>query len=196
MFRIRKIVLFIFTLFLIQNCHNQTSAKFNLYFEDDVALLINKKREFISGTYHLPKSENHYKEATEIGYNYVHVNPERSELDEAAKYGLKTWLSIGSITPKSRDEEVRKFEKKIIEWIVKNYKGFDYLFCANSGHHSNKATISGFSQHLHSLEVLEENFNIKVQNGKFVDFFEPFAVHIYKFNTKKNRGSYFEFSLA
>ncbi len=412
MYKIQKIILLIFFILLIQNCNTNSQAieRSTSYSDSDGTLLINNKREFIIGTYHLPKSETPFKDAAEFGFNYVRVQPEKNQLDNAEKYGLKTWTSIGSVKADSSPEEVATFEQKIndfknhpallnweledepaytwnkasarispeqliysykklreldkkhavylnhapvnlyttlqkynesanilatdvypvlpkgitpsyailpngrhcdrnnsylsmvgeyvdrlhrvdenktrliilqgfawellkdegkrnpemilfpslfemrfmafnsivhgangiliwgtgytpenspylddlkiviqelstyqpilssetikkdfqieyhelgysldkgIEWIVKSYEGADYLFCVNSDHHVNKITMSDLPQQLQNIEVLKENRKVEVQNTKFTDFFEPFAVHIYKINTMK-----------
>ena len=407
------ILVIVIELMLIHSCTNieKNTEKSSSYYDNDGTLLVNNKREFIIGTYHLPKSETPFKDAAEFGYNYVCVKPKIDQLDKAAKYGLHTWINIGSVSEKSSSEEILAFEKKIndfknhpallnweledepaytwnkaiprisseqliysynklrkldkkhavylnhapvnlyttlqkynesanilatdvypiiprgitpsyailpngrhcdrnnsylsqvgeyidrlhrvdknktrfiilqgfawellkkedernpemiffpslyemrfmafnsivhgangvliwgtgytpakspylddlksvikelnnyqpilssktikkeykieyhelgfsldkgIEWIVKKYDGIDYLFCVNSDHHIHKISISGLQQNLQKIEVLKENRKVEVKNGKFTDFFEPFAVHIYKINPKNN----------
>jgi len=87
-------------------------------------LIIEDKRAFIIGSYHLPKSEKPYRELSENGFNYVRISPDKESLDRANEYDLKTWISVGSIKEGSEEDD-----KKRITEIIKNFEIHPALLC-------------------------------------------------------------------
>jgi len=68
-----------------------------------------------------------------------------------------------------------------IEFITKEINGDTYLISVNSDKNPVRVTISGLDK-FKSIEVVEENRTLKIYNGKIIEDFKPFAVHIYKIN--------------
>lgn len=83
--------------------------------QQDNMPIINGKRTFIIGSYHLPKTSNPFKTLAQNGYNYVKVATDSSELDKANANNLKAWIYT-SIFAK---EDSKKAEEKIIELVNK-----------------------------------------------------------------------------
>jgi hypothetical protein len=85
-------------------------------------MVIDGKRTFIIGSYHLPKSENPYQTLAENGYNLIHTPANRKDLDKALANGLRTWITIGYIKhPKEREDSAR------ISGIIEQFKGHPAL---------------------------------------------------------------------
>jgi hypothetical protein len=105
-----------------QNDEQKAIKRFD--FDTDGMLLINGKRTFIIGTYHLPKSENPYRELKEAGFNYLRVSAKKEQLDVALKNELWAWITVGSINPK----KVNESSKRIIE-NVRKFKDHPALLC-------------------------------------------------------------------
>jgi len=111
----KYIVLLIF-LFIFCGCQ-QNSEKTVMKFDwdRDGMLVIDGRRTFIIGTYHLPKSEDPYRTLKENGYNLVRVSANEAEMNKALENNLYTWLGTGNIGDKNRAED----EKRISEAVRK-----------------------------------------------------------------------------
>lgn len=117
-------IFFILTfLFLITAC-NGSDRRVKYSSADDGMLLVDGKRTFIIGSYHLPKVDNPYQALKEAGYNYVHVSAEEKALDSAQKKQLKTWITTGYLSDKKRQED----EKRITQ-LVQKFKSHPALLC-------------------------------------------------------------------
>jgi len=121
----------IITLFLILSltaisCNKQEEKKIvKKYAHDtDGMLLINGKRFFIIGTYHLPKNKNPYQELKDAGFNYLRVSAKKERLDLALKNNLWTWISLGSINPDKVEETSNLIKKN-----VSKFKDHPALLC-------------------------------------------------------------------
>lgn len=101
-------------LLIIVGCANISPIN-NEYvtYDDDGMLLIEGKRTFILGSYHLPKSEQPYQELAEAGFNLLRVSADTAALDQAGEAGLFGWISVGTIDPKNREESANKLREKI-----------------------------------------------------------------------------------
>jgi hypothetical protein len=93
---LKLIILLIFPIVIIAQSEIQ-----QLTYDNDGMLIINGKRTFIIGSYHLPKSKNPFKTLKENGYNYIRVSQNKAELDSASKNNLWTWISTGVISGKN-----------------------------------------------------------------------------------------------
>jgi len=89
----------------------------------DGMFVINGKRTFIIGSYYLPKAENPFKELAANGYNYIKVDGSTNQLDSALNYGLKTWISTGSINNQDSKDIIRITE------LVNKVKSHTSLLC-------------------------------------------------------------------
>ena len=68
-----------------------------------------------------------------------------------------------------------------VEILAKYLNGKTYLITVNSDKNPAKVTFSGFKKYK-TISVLKENRNIKITDGEFTDYYEPFGVHIYQIN--------------
>ena len=84
-------------------------------------LLIDGKRTFIIGSYHIPKNEDPFKELAENGYNYVHVSANQDELNAAHQNNLYTQISTGLAPNKESKERITK--------LILTYKTHPSLLC-------------------------------------------------------------------
>ena len=111
--KIKLIILLLFPVFIFA----QSNKK--LRYDTDGMLVINGKRTFIIGSYHLPKSEKPFKVLSENGYNLVHVAPSKSQLNNASKNNLWTWISTGVTNQNNTSKK--------IENIINNFKNHTSL---------------------------------------------------------------------
>lgn len=67
-----------------------------------------------------------------------------------------------------------------IDILARKSKGATYVFAVamRNGASTGTFTLSGKSAH--QAEVLGENRRVEIQDGRFIDSFAPFAVHLYK----------------
>jgi len=99
------------SLFLI-SC-SQSGKKAGRYYDDDNMMLVDGKRTFIIGSYHLPKTDDPYAELSRNGYNYAHAGFDKVQLDNAEKNGLKVWLSTGAIDEKDSVKSKAKISEQV-----------------------------------------------------------------------------------
>jgi len=92
--------------------------------DDDGMLVINGKRTFIIGSYHLPKTGRPFKALSGQGYNYTRVKADETELDSAHAHNLMTWIVTGSV----RIETCSADEERITQ-LVNRYKNHPSLLC-------------------------------------------------------------------
>ncbi len=85
--------------------------------DPDGMMVIDGKRTFIIGSYHLPISENPYKTLAEKGYNLIHTPADRKDLDQTHANGLKAWISIGYIKHPTESADSTR-----ISDIIKQFK--------------------------------------------------------------------------
>ena len=81
----------------------------------DKTILVNGERVFPIGIYHIPKSEEPFRELAEAGFNLVRCDS-KEQLDKAHENGLKVWVSLGDGLDLSKDREAR--EKQVRERIA------------------------------------------------------------------------------
>ena len=65
-----------------------------------------------------------------------------------------------------------------VQILMKEHNGQRYLLAVNSAFDPAEVTWTGFDAS--SLNVLNEDRQIAVQQGKATDYFEPYAVHVYQ----------------
>ncbi|MBC8183925.1 hypothetical protein H8E88_22755 [candidate division KSB1 bacterium] len=120
------IMLFLLMIFTVFSCIEQEDQKFIKKYDHDTdgMLLINGKRTFIIGTYHLPKSKNPYQELKDAGFNYLRVSANKEQLDLALKHDLRAWITLGSINPDKVDETSTRITEN-----VRKYKDHPALLC-------------------------------------------------------------------
>ena len=115
-FRIIVIVFIVFSLF---GCSEKSENGHQ--FDNDGMIKIDGTRTFIIGSYHHPKTENPFQALTSNGYNYVHVSPNKTVLDSAANYNLRTWITTGIVNDKVKSDTTRIAE------LVNNFKNHSSL---------------------------------------------------------------------
>ncbi len=123
--RLTKLVLILVLAFFSFWCKSHNSAvpkKFT--FDDDGMLVLEGKRTFIIGSYHLPKSEQPFQELSEAGFNYVHVAANEEQLDLAQQNNLWAWISLGAINSERADET-----SEIIKNKIRQFKAHPALLC-------------------------------------------------------------------
>jgi hypothetical protein len=74
-----------------------------------------------------------------------------------------------------------------IDLMVKNYAGTTYIFAVAMRDGSTTATFTAPSGA--NVEVLGENRNLAISNGKFSDRFESYGVHLYKLSASAQTAS-------
>ena len=92
-------------------------------FDEDGMLHIDGKRKFIIGAYHIPTTENPFYTLATNGYNYVRAG-NLSELNEAHKNGLFTWVNTGSVSKENKEGDTER-----IQDLVNNFKDHPALLC-------------------------------------------------------------------
>ncbi len=111
-------MLFFTSLVLIfTSCNKNVSQGEIEYFDDDNMPIIDGKRIFIIGSYHHPKTPNPFKTLSQNSYNYVRVNADSLELNEAQKNNLNTWIYTNAV-----DEKDTIAGKKSLIDLVRKYK--------------------------------------------------------------------------
>ena len=68
-----------------------------------------------------------------------------------------------------------------VEYLIKENYNVKYMLTANTTIGTAKVTFSGISFPAQSVEVMFENRSIAISDGSFMDEFEPYGVHVYKF---------------
>lgn len=121
---IQTLLLFLGILLLAGCSNNESAASTKYYWDDDGMLVLENKRTFIIGSYHLPKVDNPYQNLAENGYNYVRVDASQEALDAAQQYNLKTWITTGCISEDKQDED-----RKRITGLVNKLKTHPALLC-------------------------------------------------------------------
>jgi hypothetical protein len=61
--------------------------------------------QFVLGLYELPKVDDPWREVREAGCNLIRVGAKAEDFDQARDHKLRTWVSLGSISEKKRDED-------------------------------------------------------------------------------------------
>ena len=109
-------------LLLFISCNNneksstQAEQKTVLGYDTDGMLLVDGKRTFIIGSYHLPKTDTPFITLKENGFNYVRVAADKPQLEQAEKNGLHVWISTGAIRDEAEQEDSDKIKKIITEY--------------------------------------------------------------------------------
>lgn len=76
--------------------------------DHDGALVVDGRRRFLLGLYHLPQRPNAWRLAADAGFDVVHTPAGRQALDTARAYGMHGWVTTGSISPASRTADRRR----------------------------------------------------------------------------------------
>lgn len=125
----------ILLLILISGCNTEKQKPDQkIGFAKDGMMMINGKRKFIIGSYHHPKTNNPFKILANNGYNYVHVSPEKEQLDAAHKNGLMTWITTGIVNEKNNDDAKRienvvntnKNHPSLLFWEIADEPAFNW----------------------------------------------------------------------
>ena len=109
-------------LLLFISCNNneksstQAEQKTVSGYDTDGMLLVDGKRTFIIGSYHLPKTDTPFITLKENGFNYVRVAADKSQLEQAEKNSLHVWISTGAIRSEAEQEDSDKIKKIITEY--------------------------------------------------------------------------------
>jgi hypothetical protein len=110
---IRGFLFFIGLLFFV-SCQQNTDKTFKNYdWDNDGMLIIRGQRTFITGTYHLPKSDDPYLTLQENGYNLVQVPADKEALDAAHDHDLFTWIGTGILNTESVDKDKNRLANLI-----------------------------------------------------------------------------------
>lgn len=117
-----------------KNTESTPTHKGKNSFANDGMLSINGERTFIIGSYHHPKTKNSFQTLRDNGYNYVHVSPNKTILDSAAKYNLKTWVTTGIINDKVQSDSSRiidivndhKDHPALLIWEISDEPAFNW----------------------------------------------------------------------
>ena len=83
--------------------------------DSDGCITVDEKREFILGSYHLPRAADPWQELREAGFNLVHVPPTRENLAKAGEHKLYTWIRLGHISPQTRSESQEKIRRTVTQ---------------------------------------------------------------------------------
>ena len=69
----------------------------------------------------------------------------------------------------------------VIQALLKNHQGEQYLFAVNASRRKVSATfhISRTGDHVTRLSVISEDRSVQIEKGVFSDAFEPYQVHLY-----------------
>ena len=106
-------ILSLILLLVFASCANEQMAKQgSKFFDSDNMVLINGKRTFIIGSYHLPKTDDPYASLVRNGYNYVRTGSS-ADLDKAQKHGLYGWFYTGLVDEKDTVQGKKKLEEKV-----------------------------------------------------------------------------------
>ncbi|MCL4693416.1 MAG: hypothetical protein KJ060_13015 [Candidatus Hydrogenedentes bacterium] len=68
-----------------------------------------------------------------------------------------------------------------VQWLAKEHDGSLYLFTCNADKNPCRATLSGLDGWT-NCTVLNENRNVRIENGAITDDWRRFDVHIYRFS--------------
>lgn len=93
-----------------------------LLLENDNMPVVNGKRTFIIGSYHLPKTEAPFNTLKQNGYNYVKVSPNSIELDLAKENNLNAWIYTTIFA-----KDAAKVAKEKLVTLVNKYKNHPAL---------------------------------------------------------------------
>ncbi len=115
---------FLSVIVLLAGCTGDVVQQKQFACDEDGMLVIDGKRTFIIGSYHLPKTNQPFKELAKHGYNYSRVMADEAELDSAHSYSIKTWISVGSIRTGNKNAN-----KERIVNLVNKFKDHPSLLC-------------------------------------------------------------------
>ena len=85
----------------------------NISIADDGMLVIEGKRKFILGSYHLPKSKKPYQELADAGFNLLRVGGAKEEFDQSLEAGLWVWNSIGTLNLDDLSKSTKQLQSKV-----------------------------------------------------------------------------------
>ncbi len=100
-------------------------------YDDDGTILANGKRTIIIGTYAYTSKyaerpvDEAMKELADAGFNLVHTGTAPEVLSAAHEAGLMTWISVGTLDLKNREESEKKLRERVR--AVKNQPAIAFL---------------------------------------------------------------------
>jgi hypothetical protein len=80
--------------------------------DSDGMLVVKGARTFFLGLYHLPDGPDGWKRAAEAGFDVVHLDAKRDQMEEARAHGMYGWITVGS---KSKPEDELRIRKLVGE---------------------------------------------------------------------------------
>lgn len=98
------------------------------------------------------------------------LNREITELSPALRGASITNLQVARSKP----------EDAPIDFLAKRDSQASYIFAVAMRHQAATATFTGSAIMAGEVEVLGENRQIKAENGRFTDSFDPYQVHLYR----------------
>ncbi|RLD73585.1 MAG: hypothetical protein DRJ07_20635 [Bacteroidetes bacterium] len=117
-----QILFFTSLVLTFTSCNKDVSQGEIEYFDEDNMPIVDGKRTFIIGSYHHPKTPDPFKTLSQNGYNYVKVNADSLELNEAQKNNLNTWIYTNAV-----NEKDTVAGKKSLTDLVRKYKDHSAL---------------------------------------------------------------------
>ncbi len=106
----------ILAFFILSGCKEPSGEEKKIHWDRDGMMVIDGKRSFIIGSYHLPKSAAPYKTLAENGYNLIHTPADKKALDRAGANGLKAWITVGYIRESSRVKDSIRIMKTVHQY--------------------------------------------------------------------------------
>ena len=91
-------------------------ASASIALDNDGMLEIGGKRQFVLGLYDLPKTPEPWKEAREAGFHLIHVGTSAEDFAQAREQGLRTWVSLGSISQKNRTADEERIRRTVYQF--------------------------------------------------------------------------------
>src|SRR5262245_22299336 len=81
--------------------------------DSDGMLVIGGRRQFVLGLYDLPKIPEPWRQARDAGFNLVHVRASVGDFAFARQHGLRTWVSVGSISSARHTEDQARIRQVV-----------------------------------------------------------------------------------
>lgn len=104
-FKILPVILFVVFIF---SCFQERVLTRKLTHNNDRMLIINGKRTFIIGSYHLPAVENPHQALADAGFNTIRTSASIEALDQAHQAGLYAWIQVDTIDQTHPTESSRQ----------------------------------------------------------------------------------------
>lgn len=98
---------------LFLDCFQQYLPKQDIGYDNDGMLILNGKRTFILGTYHLPKIEKPLEQLAHAGFNFVRAEADSEKLDRIHQAGLNAWISLNDIEFNDWQDSKKKIKERV-----------------------------------------------------------------------------------